>query len=100
MSSARRRSTDAPGSSSAARGGGGGAGGPPGTTPGWRYTLRVPSWSQAQLPDGDTAVFYQVSQHALHLCYGSPSATGGSSRGGSQTRAPPRLPLGPLFIAG
>lgn len=58
MSSGRRRSTDAaatgsPAGSAGGRGGGGEGGG-------WRYTLRVPSWSQAQLPDGETAVFYQV----------------------------------------
>jgi hypothetical protein len=48
----RRRSADLPP---------GGGGDPPGGgAGGWRYTLRVPSWSQAQLPDGETAVFYQV----------------------------------------
>ncbi len=50
--SGRRRSADLPPA--------GGSGGPPGGGGGWRYTLRVPSWSQAQLPDGETAVFYQV----------------------------------------
>lgn len=57
--SARRRSADLPP---------GGGGGPPGGGGGWRYTLRVPSWSQAQLPDGETAVFYQASASALTCC--------------------------------
>ncbi len=35
---------------------------PPSGEKGWRYTLRVPSWSQAQLPDGETAVFYQAGR--------------------------------------
>ncbi|KAL4433954.1 hypothetical protein ABPG75_000395 [Micractinium tetrahymenae] len=38
---------------------------PPSGEKGWRYTLRVPSWSQAQLPDGETAVFYQVEVTVL-----------------------------------
>lgn len=30
----------------------------------WTYALRVPSWSTAELPDGDTCVFYQVGAHS------------------------------------
>ena len=61
--------------------GGGGAGGGPAPSPGggpgsatppaapggggWRFTLRVPSWSLAQLPDGEAAVFYQVEVTVL-----------------------------------
>lgn len=52
----RRRSTE----QAPPRGLGSSGGGLPDENAGWRYTLRVPSWSQAQLPDGDTAVFYQV----------------------------------------
>uniref|UniRef100_A0A1D2AAG2 PX domain-containing protein n=2 Tax=Auxenochlorella protothecoides TaxID=3075 RepID=A0A1D2AAG2_AUXPR len=30
------------------------------TAKAWRYTLRLPSWSLAELPDGDSSVFYQM----------------------------------------
>jgi hypothetical protein len=54
-----RRSIDGAGRAGSS-GVGDGRPGPPSSSPGWRYTLRVPSWSQAQLPDGETAVFFQV----------------------------------------
>jgi hypothetical protein len=60
MSSGRRQNSEALASSGPRSGAGGSGGGGGGAQPGWRYTLRVPSWSQAQLPDGETAVFYQV----------------------------------------
>lgn len=48
---------------------------PPSGEKGWRYTLRVPSWSQAQLPDGETAVFYQAGR-GDHLAGMTPHGAG------------------------
>lgn len=31
---------------------------------GWRYTLRIPSWSQVMLQDGEPVVFFQVRLRA------------------------------------
>lgn len=55
---------------------------PPSGEKGWRYTLRVPSWSQAQLPDGETAVFYQA---------------GGRQAEGPQAGVPTRASLQPAL---
>jgi hypothetical protein len=40
------------------------------TRRGWRFSLRIPSWSQAQIgADGEVAVFYQVQcNHVNPVC--------------------------------
>lgn len=49
--------------------------------PGWRYTLRIPSWSQVELSDGELVVFFQVKRVADHRFF----AHAGRSKGGSRS---------------
>ena len=72
---------------------------------GWRYTLRIPSWSQVQLADGETVVFFQArggqaecaqtcTAPRSHLGSASDLAVlpaagrGGAGRGGRCTHVP------------